>query len=274
MKANNLSISVPNKGCDKSCPYCISKMTGYTKNNISLMKRNIDKVKRLADVAEVSSVSLTGKGEPMLNISDVLYFAEQFKNYPLEIQTNGHILIQVPEVINDLFLAGIDVVAISIDNFEEIDLFSMVFEKLNEVGITIRLTFNLVEEVYNRNVEEFFTKCEEYNIDQISFREITTPTIVKDSVVSNITKKWIEDNVDKVKSIKFTQGLIDIRDKSQFIRSLPYGASLYSYKGVSFTYFDYCIQDSSSNDDIRSLIFYEDGHVSTTWYGSNMGRIL
>ena len=33
MRANNLTISVPYKGCDKDCPYCVSKMTGYMESD-------------------------------------------------------------------------------------------------------------------------------------------------------------------------------------------------------------------------------------------------
>jgi hypothetical protein len=58
------------------------------------------------------------------------------------------------------------------------------------------------------------------------------------------------------------------------IMRLPYGATLYMVEGVSCTHFDYCIQDSNNDNDIRSLIFHEDGHLSTSWYGSNYGRIL
>ena len=40
MKAQTLAISVPNYGCNKNCPYCVSKMTGYLKSNESLFLDN------------------------------------------------------------------------------------------------------------------------------------------------------------------------------------------------------------------------------------------
>ena len=58
-----------------------------------------------------------------------------------------------------------------------------------------------------------------------------------------------------------------------FLRTLPYGAKLYDIYGISVTYFDYCIQDSSNEDDLRSLIFQEDGHLNTNW-NSEAGRIF
>ena len=66
MKANNISISIPNKGCRKNCSYCVSKMTGYMKTDKELFINNRHKARRLAEMSEVSSVSITGKGEPSL----------------------------------------------------------------------------------------------------------------------------------------------------------------------------------------------------------------
>ena len=49
------------------------------------------------------------------------------------------------------------------------------------------------------------------------------------------------------------------------IRKLPYGATIYDIGGIAVTWFDYCIQDAHGVDDIRSLIFQEDGHLYTAW---------
>lgn len=274
MKANNLSISVPNKGCDRDCPYCISKMTGYSTANEDLLERNLKKVKNMAGKAGVTSVSLTGKGEPVLNTDWVMLFGKVFEDYPIELQTNGLILKEKTYLVNVLYKSNIDIVAISIDNFHDLDSYLDLFTKIKEYGLTIRLTFNLVKEVYSFSVWDILNRCIELGIDQVSFREITSPTYIKNTDLAYKTKKWIEENVDRKKSSDFVAELGAVVDESQFIRNLPYGASLYYYKGVSFTYFNYCIQDSSDGEDIRSLILYEDGHLSTTWYGSDVGRII
>jgi hypothetical protein len=49
------------------------------------------------------------------------------------------------------------------------------------------------------------------------------------------------------------------------VRRLPFGATIYDVEGISFTHFDYCVQDSNSDDEIRSLIYMEDGHMYTSW---------
>ena len=76
MKAQNLTISVPPDSngeiCDKNCKYCISRMTGYIEHDYHKVLANIDKVKTVAKAANVSSVLITGKGEPMLNFDNVV----------------------------------------------------------------------------------------------------------------------------------------------------------------------------------------------------------
>ena len=82
MKANNLSISIPNRGCDKNCPYCVSKMTGHVEFNENLFYRNLPKVFQFSQMAQISSVSLTGKGEPMLNFDAIKIVLETFRKFP------------------------------------------------------------------------------------------------------------------------------------------------------------------------------------------------
>ncbi len=72
MDSENLTICIPPERdgprCDKNCPYCISRMTGYIDHNYHMVMRNIDKVKTAAKAARVYSVMLTGAGEPLLNL--------------------------------------------------------------------------------------------------------------------------------------------------------------------------------------------------------------
>lgn len=279
MRATNLSISIPNYGCGKNCPYCISKMTGYVEKDLRLFHRNLNKVKSIAKQAEVSSVSFTSKGEilgkpeSMKVLSEIAStFTDEFA---CEIQTNGDGLTR--DVVNFLYHAGIDTIAISIDNFGDIDRLESIFDSINSYGMTIRLTVNLLPSTYNNTPADYFQKCKDYNIQQISFRSITTPNY-SEVVNTKVGKKaydWIEENVSQEKTLLFIESYASyIKEHGREIRRLAYGAVLYNVEGVSTTHFEYCIQDGNEEDDIRSLIYYEDGHLATTWYGSNVGRIL
>jgi sulfatase maturation enzyme AslB (radical SAM superfamily) len=252
-------------------------MTGFSHKNMSMFYRNLTKVKNFAEKAEVTSVSITGKGEPLQNngsINTVLTILSKFRDsFPIEIQTNGDNLTK--EVVDRLYDEGIDTIAISIDSQEQMNSLISIVEYIRIKGLTVRFTINLVPDIYNRNPKDFFIFANELGVHQLSFRNITIPSNPIDTETSRKTQEWIRENIDEEKVEEF---LIAYQSYVQFwgekVMDLPYGAVIYMINGVSTTYFDYCVQDESNGDDIRSLIYYEDGHLATTWYGSNYGRIF
>jgi len=279
MKANNLSISIPNYGCDKNCPYCVSKMTGYIKKDNKNFYRNLKKVVSFAKTASVTSVSFTSKGEILFskNSIDALIelAGEYFKHFPLEIQTNATFL--TPEIVETLYICGINTIAMSIDDYNQISKLKEIFEEINNFGMTTRLTVNLVPNTYeDLTPKDYFLACRHYEIQQLSFRNITVPNQrIADTKIAKETVEWINENIDKGVVNNFIEKLNTyVHAEGFFIRQLPFGAQLYNVNGIDTTYFDYCIQDGVGNEEIRSLVYYEDGHLTTGWYGSNVGRIF
>jgi len=283
MKANNLSISIPYKGCDKNCPYCVSKMTGYLKSNNELFKTNINKVRQIALTAGVTSVSITGKGEPTLNFNYIKFICQEFKNFPLEIQTNGLSMLKDLTLIDKLSIAGIDIFAISMDKLSDFELFKPVIKKIHELNKTVRVTLNVTDMLLNPKVVgfmDYISYCKLYNIEQFSLRQITSANYTETSKTHTWIKNHVENNNYYQLLIKqFTKELLSfstdkiLQYKFHFLGKLSYGAKLYDVEGVSFTYFDYCIQDSNNGENIRSLIYMEDGHMYTNW-SSKASRIF
>lgn len=267
MKANNISISIPYKGCDKSCPYCVSKMTGYMKSDNDLFKINASKARKMADTTGVTGVSITGKGEPTLNFDMVNFVCHEFRDYPIEIQTNGLAMLKNPTLVDRLSLAGIDIFAISMDKPSDFELLKPVINRIKDLNKTVRVTLNVTDMLPNPSVIKFtdyIDYCKEYGIDQFSLRQITIANFTEINEVHNWIMEhtynhYYADLIDQFKTMKLSKKIV------QFLRSLSYGAELYDVDGISFTYFDYCIQDSSNGDDIRSLIYMEDGHLYTSW---------
>ena len=267
MRAQNLAISVPKfDKCDKDCPYCVSKMTGYLKPNIELFWRNLKKAKTLAKHANITSVLITGKGEPIQEILMVHKLLEEFSEFPTELQTNGKYLHEYPEYIETLAEAGLNVLAISIDNPEEITKYRHLVEHAQAVGMLVRYTVNITDRFDGISFKELFNMCDCAKIDQFSLREVTIPTDAVDTIESKAAQEWINENVNPG-SINLTkmQMETDLRMYGRFLMALPYGAKLYDYKGISVTWFDYCVQDKNEGDDIRSLIYQEDGHMYFAW---------
>jgi len=276
MKAQTLAISVPNLGCNKNCPYCISKMTGYMKHNFDIMMHNLPKVKRYAELAQVSNVIFTSKGEIFNSVesSNMMHsLMETLKDFPIEVQTNGEIFLDDVDPmyrLRGLYEQGVNVVAISIDNVTDIKKYQKVISSMKD-ELIFRATINLTSILGSFKQPVFCELIEmlkQSGFKQVSFREITVPNFgMVDTLEANKTFEWISKHTISDPYVNQIKAELDyvIKNYARLIRTLPYGAKLYDYEDVAITYFDYCIQDSANEDDIRSLIFQEDGHLYTSW---------
>lgn len=252
--------------------------------------KNLDKARHLAEMAKVSSVIITGKTEPLTNMEMVKVACKAFSDFPLEIQTNGILLLNKKNIhlLDDL---RVDTVAISIDNLSQIYSLREAIDQIKELGMTVRVTVNLSREVtepfYDDEVKVYGTRyyhkilnnivkmAKFYGIDQVSFRKITIPLNPVNTPESIKAQEWIKNHAYSEEADAFFDVYADFIKKNGIkVAELAFGAVIYMYEGISFTYFDYCIQDENNGENIRSLIYYEDGHMSTTWYGSNHGRIF
>ncbi len=270
MRAQNLTIAIPNKGCDKNCPYCVSKMTGAISTNETLLLRNLPKVKRIARAAQVTSVLLTGKGEPTLNLPWTERLIEEFAEWPVELQTNGLRLAADMKnhngaIIDKLAIAGLNLLAFSLDQITQFDDLAPMFSALRKRGILVRVTLNVTDLLdAELTFDEALQRCKQSQAQQFSLRQITIPNHVNLS----------GDEASAVASWIKTHGKPELYDKlvgqmkersTHLLRELPYGAKVYDVDGVAVTYFDYCVQDNHGDDDVRSLILQEDGHLYTSW---------
>ncbi|MDD3625816.1 MAG: hypothetical protein PHV06_00715, partial [bacterium] len=246
----------------------VSRMTGYMESNLPLMKKNLKKVKHTAEIADVPSVLITGKGEPLLGYDDLLWIISEFREFYCELQTNGIYLNNNPELVKELADTGLNVVAISLDLLNDFENYKNLFAAIRKNGMLNRITLNITNKIpFDISFEILIKLCREHFIDQFSLRNIVIPNnidLVKPEVKK--TADWIKSNVNPLLYERLVSDLKTYVKKAGFlIRELPYGAKLYDYEGISVTFFDYCVQDSHNEDDIRSLIFQEDGHLYTTW---------
>lgn len=257
-------------------------MTGLNPIDTERFTKNLSKIKQLAKMARVSSVIITGKTDPLMSMSMVRAACLELKDFPLEIQTNGILLNE--RAIHMLDDIRIDIIAISIDSIEQIFTLENSIRKIRELGMTVRFTINLTNNIFEyfkditspiEKVKKIIEISKMYGADQISFRKITIPKNPVNTKESFDTQEWIYYNVDEKNMDSLIKGFTALLKKDGVkIAELPFGATVYMYNGISCTYFDYCIQDENNGENIRSLIYHEDGHASTSWYGSNYGRIF
>jgi hypothetical protein len=266
MRAQNLAISLPNEGCDKNCPYCVSNMTGRMRSDWALMKRNAPKVREFAYMAQIGSVLLTGKGEPMLNYHNTIRIMEYFQDFPIELQTNGKILKreECSAYIEDLYERGLNVLAISVDTTGEMRDFEPLVDRAVGLGVVVRFTIAVTDRTADYTLDTLMQLMG--RASQLTFRQVTIPNHgVVDTIQSETTQDWIRRHVTD-KAYKYTEDIkYEIIEGGRKIRWLPYGTMVYGYGGKAVTCFDYCVQDGAGENNIRSLIFQEDGHLYTAW---------
>lgn len=270
MRAQNLTISVPNKGCNKKCPYCVSKMTGYLEENNSLFKANIDKVRTIAEAAQVASVLITGKGEPFINFDAVDLISRKFSKFPIEIQTNGIMLKKMyyehSSAFSEVTDVGINVLAFSIDCVEYWKTLGDMFKELHKLGVVVRVTLNVTDEIGDISFKDILNIAESTNTRQLSLRNILIPERTCGTDESKRVIEWIRNNSKKENYKRLLDEFSnDYKDPYDVVRSLPFGAEVFDINGIAFTYFDSCVQESNNTQDIRSLIYQEDGHLYTSW---------
>jgi hypothetical protein len=231
---------------------------------------NMEKAKTVARACGVTSVLITGKGEPCL--SDFLSVRIAFKEFPIELQTNGKALLKDSELADGV-LSSINVLAISIDDIEEIYKFKPLVEKAHRFGILVRYTINISDRFANLSFANMFYNCKDVGIDQLSLRRISVPKIICKTAEAAEACFWINRHstnnpvVDKI--FDEMKGFINAsleKGTGQLIMELPFdNAMVYDLQGISVTYFDNCIQEKNNTSDIRSLIYQEDGHLYTSW---------
>jgi hypothetical protein len=274
MKASNLTISIPDRGCDQECPYCISKITGKVKTNFDLMQRNTRKIRTIAQAAGCTSVLITSKGETLRAMDEAKWFMTQLDEFPTEIQTNGKILfdnfIENEGSLLTMFsvIRNLNVIALSIDTLDKMILFKDMIEKIRSTGILVRICLNLSDRipvVYTR-FKDLLPKL--LPADQILVRHLSYPKLKTDPFNPQSARPkqadWIDKHVNFDRYQRMYESMTDM-DSSQMIRVLPHGTTVWDVAGISVCFSDWCVQESNRSDDIRSLIFLEDGHLYTSW---------
>jgi len=263
MKANNLTISVPYLGCDKKCPYCISKMTGNVETNTVLFEGNMQKVLGLAERCGVTNILVTSKGEPILNMLSINIIGDMFHSFILEIQTNGIKLSKHKRLIDELYKYHYNIIAVSVDQPDDFRKFESLWEAINERNMISRATVILTRHFDTWMFRDFINICKTYGIRQLTLRNMTIPDKVVATKEALEVKNWILKYGDP----QIYSRLIGAFESlgGDFVRTMSFGARIYDIEGISFTYFDDCIQENTINGDLRSLIYLEDGHMYTAW---------
>ncbi len=287
MKINTFSIIAGTAACNASCPYCISKMTGIEEVGFKepeINWKNFNKACRLAQVNNVSTVLITGKGEPTLYPEQITKFLKNIGKYDfplIELQTNGLTLAkkEYDKYLKEWLNLGLNTIAISIVHYKreengkiftpnrEYPELEKLIDKLHKIGYSIRLSCLLMKEFIDtpEEIKDLVEFAKSNKVEQVTLRKLG---VEKDSENSEI-KAWCEKHAMKSSDITKIKNHLDKNAKRLMV--LPHGAIVYELEKQNLCLTD-CVMVRPNTDEIRTLIFFPDGHLRYNWeYG---GAIL
>lgn len=288
MKIQTLSILVGTEACNAKCPYCISQMTpeeDLTDKLEDINWRNLGVGIKYAKQNDVSTVLLTGKGEPTLYPNQVTEYLKHLnQDFPfIEMQTNGLIFQEQPEkykqYLKEWYDLGMTTVALSIahyDNQKNKEIYTpfrdypdlgTTIEMLHDAGMSVRLSCIMAKDYIDdiEGLEKLVEFAKDKDVEQLTIRGVEKP---KESR-NDCTSKWVENHYINQETIN---GMRDYLDKNGTrLMELVHGAIVYDYKDQNICLSN-CLTINAKDEKIRQLIFCPDGHLRYDW--QHKGAIL
>lgn len=282
MKIQTFSIVVGTSACNAHCPYCISKMTGIKGFcNVSPINwRNFDKACLLAKTSGVSSVIITGKGEPTLYPDQITQYLKKLMpfQFPIvELQTNGIVFgknfSQYKAYLDTWWKLGLTFVSLSIVHYDpeknrQIYLpeekkyinIGRLIDQLHQLGYSVRLSCTLLKKFIDspKEVNQMVLTARKWQVDQLSLRPVAVPNVCENDQVCRWTKKAVldEENLSRIKVFLDSQG--------HKLASFGHGAVIYDINDQNV-----CLTNALTikpvTEEIRQSIFLPNGRLSFDW---------
>ena len=279
MKIQTFSIVVGGRKCNASCPYCVSKMTkGIGKCDADVKDiniRNLRKACLFAKQSGVSTVLLTGVGEPLLYGEHIVKYLEVLDDYEfpfIEMQTNGIEIEKSSAVLSYWYSLGLNTVSLSVAHWvdkrnEEIfgDKWVSLKENikaLHDGNLSVRVSCVMLDG-YIDSIEQILKMisfCEANEVEQLTCRPVGMPEDSKNKTI----KRWVMQHSIDDETKQDIAGYFIRSAKSTLLLELPHGANVYDYDGQNIS-INNCLTHSPNPDEVRQLIFTADGRLRYSW---------
>ncbi len=283
MKFKMFSVIVGSEACIASCPFCVSGEEPNKENlkDIHINWRNLKIAGNLANRSGIDTVMLTSRGEPTLfpeQITEYLKHLEEFRFPFVELQSNCIPLATNREKYEDYlkqwYELGLTTITISVvshlpeinknvympNSNKYIDLPSLI-EYLHGFGFSLRLTCVLCKGMTDttEKISEFIKFAKENKVEQVTlrpvndeFRRQSAADWIKENRLTEEQKRdikeWVDENATKLLEIERIGTIYDVNGQNVCL-SLP----LNKYTR------------DTNPDNIRNLIFFQDGHIRYEW---------
>ena len=297
MRIQTFSIVIGTKACNASCPFCISKQTGFFGTPIKVNWRNFAIACKLAQKAETTTVLLTGKGEPTLypdHVTETLKALQDY-NFPLiEIQTNGLTIAEgkvTDEMLKRWYDLGLTTIALSVvhwdaDRNKEIycpkgthyDL-AAVIAKLQGIGFSVRVCAMFINGFIDNpeKVQTMIDFCKTNKVAQLTFRNITASEMTENPAVTQWTKDHALAYGQLTAIVKYFQGepvptawegggVPDYaKPHGTLLQHLMHGMDVYDVEGQNVCLGNCLTRDTNQTNEFRQLIFFPEGSLYWDW---------
>lgn len=272
MKFHTMSLVAGNGACNADCVYCIGKKTvdmgGAVQGGIN--KHRLKTACLLAERCGVTTVLITGKGEPTLYKHQIISYLEELNyRFPLvELQTNGYIddLTSTIPFIQETVRLGLTTVCISRASLD--DDINKRFMNLDFPMKRLQVTIGICQ-AWGLSVRMNFVGCSG-GIDTFDkLKECAR--WAKDIGVAQVT--WRPVHIPKgnphLDYLKLTASQeIDIYSNmicnAVTLLRLPHNGIVFDLEGQNVCLTN-CLTRNSDPEQIRQLIFYPNGELYYDW---------
>ena len=285
------SIVIGSQRCNAQCPFCIASLTPSCGTNV-YEEPDLTKFPHFVSLAarcSVTTILLTGKGEPTLFPDDILSYLDflhkrSTKDIPIfpfvELQTNGILFDSdnmkntewTEERLHLLHKLGLTTICISVVHWEKeknqsiyqphgkyMDL-EKVIALLHKCGFMVRLSCmalkNYIDTPEKLSLMLDFVKAN--GVKQFTIRNISRPESRCQNDVDRFVRSHALSKQESFALEKYCE------DHGDCIMELSFGAKVYDINGQNCGWFN-CLTTSLKTNSMRQIIFFPDGSIHWDW---------
>lgn len=241
---------------------------------------NFHKACRMAQINGITTVLLTGKGEPTLYPEQLTEYLTHLQKYDfpiLELQTNAILFSEQEEkydkYLNEWYDLGLSIISISVVHYDSEknranyvpgkktypDL-GKIIDKLHKIGYSVRFSVVLIKDHIDtpKEAQKMVAAAQNWGVEQVSLRPVAAPE-------KSESEKYKIDTVNMMLTPKKIADINAWLEKDgQLLLSYGHNSRIFDVNGQNV-----CLTDALTikpgTDDIRQMIFFPDGHIRFDW---------